>query len=81
MRVRPVLIGALSVAGRSGTLADRLRGWPSIHAKTGTTDIASALSGYAGSRYVFAIVQDGHPVSTWWAHRAQDRFATALAAA
>ena len=79
--VRPVLWKALSVAGRSGTLAHRLRGWPTIHAKTGTTDIASALSGYAGGRYLFAVVQDGHPVATWWARLAQDRFATALAAA
>jgi len=82
-RIRPVLFGALSVAGRSGTLAHRLddpltRGV--IHAKTGTTDIASALSGYAGSRYLFAIVRDGDPISTGWAHTAQDRFATALAA-
>jgi serine-type D-Ala-D-Ala carboxypeptidase/endopeptidase (penicillin-binding protein 4) len=76
-RVRPVFFDALSVAGRNGTLVHRLRGLP-IHAKTGTTDIASALSGYAGNRYVFAVVQDGHPVSTWWAHLAQDRFATAL---
>jgi D-alanyl-D-alanine carboxypeptidase/D-alanyl-D-alanine-endopeptidase (penicillin-binding protein 4) len=82
--VRPVLWDALSVAGTSGTLAHRLSGRQTrgrIHAKTGTTDIASALSGYAGDRYLFAVVQDGHPVSTWWAHLAQDRFATALAAA
>jgi serine-type D-Ala-D-Ala carboxypeptidase/endopeptidase (penicillin-binding protein 4) len=82
--IRPMLVDALSVAGTNGTLAHRLRGRPTqgwIHAKTGTTDIASALSGYAGNRYVFAIVQDGHPISTWWAHSAQDSFATALAGA
>jgi serine-type D-Ala-D-Ala carboxypeptidase/endopeptidase (penicillin-binding protein 4) len=82
--IRPMLVDALSVAGTNGTLVDRLRSRPArgrIVAKTGTTDIASALSGYAGGRYLFAIVQDGHPVATWWARLAQDRFATALAAA
>jgi D-alanyl-D-alanine carboxypeptidase/D-alanyl-D-alanine-endopeptidase (penicillin-binding protein 4) len=74
---------ALPVAGRSGTLADRLDSRPAygaVHAKTGTTDLASALSGYVRDRFVFALVQNGHPVSTWWARHAQDRFATALAA-
>jgi D-alanyl-D-alanine carboxypeptidase/D-alanyl-D-alanine-endopeptidase (penicillin-binding protein 4) len=82
--VRPYVFGALAVAGRTGTLADRLGTAPTrgtIRAKTGTTDIASALSGYAGSRYLFAVVQDGSPISTWWARTAQDRFATVLAAA
>jgi D-alanyl-D-alanine carboxypeptidase len=31
-------------------------------------------------RYVFAILQNGYPVSTLWARRAQDRFAAVLAA-
>jgi D-alanyl-D-alanine carboxypeptidase len=48
---------------------------------TGTTDNASALSGFVGDRYVFSVVQNGWPVSWTWARRAQDRFATALAAA
>jgi hypothetical protein len=26
------------------------------------------------------VIQNGRPVSTWWARRAQDRFATVLAA-
>lgn len=73
---------ALPVAGRSGTLKDRLDRRPAygaVHAKTGTTSLASALSGYVRDRYVFAVVQNGHPISTWWARRAQDRFALALA--
>lgn len=82
--LRPYFWGALAVAGRTGTLAERLEYAPArgtIRAKTGTTDIASALSGYAGDRYVFTVVQDGDPISTWWARTAQDRFATVLAAA
>ena len=38
-------------------------------------DEASALSGYVRRRYVFSVLQNGSPVSTYWARRAQDRFA------
>jgi PBP4 family serine-type D-alanyl-D-alanine carboxypeptidase len=82
--IRPVLLAALPVAGVNGTLEDRLRKPPArgrVLAKTGTTDVASALSGYVGSRFAFAVVQNGHPLSYWWARRAQDRFAQVLAAA
>jgi serine-type D-Ala-D-Ala carboxypeptidase/endopeptidase (penicillin-binding protein 4) len=82
--LRRYLWRSLAVAGRWGTLADRLDGSPTrgaIFAKTGTTDLASALSGYARNRYVFTVVQDGRPIATGWARKAQDRFATLLAAA
>jgi D-alanyl-D-alanine carboxypeptidase len=49
-------------------------------AKTGTLTGASALSGYVKDRYVFAVLQNGRPLSYWWARVAQDRFATVLAA-
>jgi serine-type D-Ala-D-Ala carboxypeptidase/endopeptidase (penicillin-binding protein 4) len=81
--VRPVLLGALPVAGVNGTLEKRLRSSPArgrVLAKTGTTREASALSGYVKRRFAFAILQNGYPVSSWWARRAQDRFATILAA-
>jgi D-alanyl-D-alanine carboxypeptidase/D-alanyl-D-alanine-endopeptidase (penicillin-binding protein 4) len=81
--VRPALLAALPVAGISGTLSDRMRGPPArghVLAKTGTTFRASALSGYVRSRYVFSVLQNGNPISSFWARRAQDRFATALAA-
>ena len=74
---------ALPVAGVNGTLDDRMRRGPArgvVRAKTGTTNVASALSGYVRDRYVFAVLQNGYPVSSWWARRAQDRFAQALAA-
>lgn len=75
---------ALPVAGVSGTLEDRMEQPPArgnVRAKTGTTDLASALSGYAGTRYVFAVLQNGRPVEDLPARKAQDRFATALASA
>lgn len=75
---------SLPVAGVNGTLERRLRKGPArgaVHAKTGTTDRASALSGYVGDRYGFAVLQNGWPVSPWSARKAQDRFATALASA
>jgi serine-type D-Ala-D-Ala carboxypeptidase/endopeptidase (penicillin-binding protein 4) len=75
---------ALPVAGVSGTLEKRMRRLPArgaVRAKTGTTSRASALSGYVRDRYVFAILQNGWPVSEWSARKAQDRFASALASA
>ena len=80
--VRPELLASLPVAGRTGTLADRMRGGAAtgiVRAKTGTTDNASALSGFVGDRYVFSILQNGWPISSSWARTAQDRFATVLA--
>ena len=81
--LRPALLHALPVAGRSGTLRDRMRAAPvrgNVRAKTGTTRAASALAGFVKSRYAFAIIQNGAPISSWWARRAQDRFAAVLAA-
>jgi D-alanyl-D-alanine carboxypeptidase/D-alanyl-D-alanine-endopeptidase (penicillin-binding protein 4) len=82
--LHPVVWSALAVAGVNGTLKDRLRKRPArgtVRAKTGTTDLASALSGYAGNRYAFAVLQNGYPVSWFWARTAQDRFAQVLAGA
>jgi D-alanyl-D-alanine carboxypeptidase/D-alanyl-D-alanine-endopeptidase (penicillin-binding protein 4) len=79
--LRPAFTSVLAVAGRNGTLEDRMRSGPArgrVLAKTGTTNLASALSGFAAGRYAFSILQNGHPVSAWWARTAQDRFATAL---
>jgi D-alanyl-D-alanine carboxypeptidase/D-alanyl-D-alanine-endopeptidase (penicillin-binding protein 4) len=81
--MRPWFTSFLPVAGVSGTLSDRMRKPPArghVLAKTGTTAQASALSGYVRGRYVFSVVQNGSPVSATWARRAQDRFATVLAA-
>ncbi len=81
--LRPVLWDSLPLAGRTGTLEKRLDSRPAlgaVRAKTGTTAIASALSGFVRRRFAFAVLQNGHPISTWWARAAQDRFALALAA-
>src|SRR5207253_2166097 len=51
-----------------------------VAAKTGTTNDASALSGFVRNRFAFAVLQNGHPLSYWWARVAQDRFAQVLAA-
>ncbi len=81
--IRQPFFAALAVSGLSGTMRDRLRYPPArgaVAAKTGTTSLASALSGYVRKRYVFSVLQNGHPISYWWARRAQDRFVTVLAA-
>jgi D-alanyl-D-alanine carboxypeptidase/D-alanyl-D-alanine-endopeptidase (penicillin-binding protein 4) len=75
---------SLPIAGVNGTLDKRLRKPPArgaVRAKTGTTDRASALSGYVRDRYGFAVLQNGWPVHRVSAQNAQDRFATALASA
>ncbi|HEY7003781.1 MAG TPA: D-alanyl-D-alanine carboxypeptidase/D-alanyl-D-alanine-endopeptidase [Gaiellaceae bacterium] len=75
-------VGSLAVAGVSGTLVDRMTSGPAhgnVRAKTGTTDSASALSGYVRKRYVFSILMNGSPIPWWYARQAQDRFAQVLA--
>jgi len=82
--LRDAFLASLAVAGVDGTLQDRLERRPArgqVIAKTGTTSTASALSGFVRDRFVFAIIQNGRPISTYWARLAQDRFALALAAA
>jgi serine-type D-Ala-D-Ala carboxypeptidase/endopeptidase (penicillin-binding protein 4) len=82
--VRDAFLQSLAVAGVDGTLEDRLESRPArgqVIAKTGTTTTASSLSGFVRDRFVFAILQNGRPISSYWARIAQDRFATALAAA
>ena len=81
--VRPAFLAALPVAGVNGTLADRMRQPPArgnVIAKTGTTFGPRRSPATSSDRYVFSVLQNGNPVSSFWARRAQDRFATALAA-
>jgi D-alanyl-D-alanine carboxypeptidase len=52
-----------------------------VHAKTGTTNAASALSGYVKQKFAFSIIQNGSPVPATAARRSQDRFAQILAGA
>ncbi len=81
--IRPTFVASLAIAGRTGTLVNRLRApltRGNVLAKTGTTSIACALSGFVRMRYAFAILQNGNPVPTARARTAQDRFAAVLAA-
>ena len=80
--LRELLMAALPVAGRSGTLESRMRGSVAsgrVRAKTGTLNEASALSGYVRRRFAFSVIQNGPGLSVYWARVAQDQFATVLA--
>jgi D-alanyl-D-alanine carboxypeptidase/D-alanyl-D-alanine-endopeptidase (penicillin-binding protein 4) len=82
--MRGIFLATLALSGQRGTLDERLEGpavTGKVFAKTGTTARASALAGYVNGRYAFAILQNGSPVSWWWARIAQDRFVTVLAKA
>src|SRR5581483_2667044 len=81
--MRDVLLRSLATPGTNGTLKHRFLRGPArrlVHAKTGTTNVSSALSGYVGTRFAFVVLQNGDPVDWAAAHKAQDRFVTALAA-
>jgi serine-type D-Ala-D-Ala carboxypeptidase/endopeptidase (penicillin-binding protein 4) len=74
---------SLAVAGRSGTLSERMRGTAAhgrCQAKTGTLIGVSNLAGYctsrSGTRTAFAILMSG---SVWTAHPLQNRMAAVLA--
>lgn len=79
---------ALAIAGKDGTLEDRMRGSAAAgnaHAKTGTLNIAVCLSGYVTSandrRVGYAILVNGGSVSWADATAAQDAIVKTLAAA
>jgi serine-type D-Ala-D-Ala carboxypeptidase/endopeptidase (penicillin-binding protein 4) len=81
--MHPAFVRSLAVAGVNGTLEHRMERPPArgaVLGKTGTTRESSALSGYVRGRFAFAVLQNGGPVSHFWARRAQDRFAGVLAA-
>jgi D-alanyl-D-alanine carboxypeptidase/D-alanyl-D-alanine-endopeptidase (penicillin-binding protein 4) len=75
-------LASLAVAGRTGTLRERLPAlrWK-VRGKTGTTSIACSLSGVVGDEIAFSVIQNGFPVASWAARAAQDRFVTVLAGA
>jgi serine-type D-Ala-D-Ala carboxypeptidase/endopeptidase (penicillin-binding protein 4) len=82
--IRKPFQSVLAVAGKTGTLRNRLMGVSTkgrVLAKTGTTDEASALAGYVKGRYAFAIIHNGFPLASWYAKMAEDRFVQVLAAA
>jgi D-alanyl-D-alanine carboxypeptidase/D-alanyl-D-alanine-endopeptidase (penicillin-binding protein 4) len=82
----PVFYRSLAVAGESGTLARRMRHTAAqgdLHAKTGTLDVASGLSGYVtaanGHLLVFAILVNGDPFDLAAAQQAQNEIGVVLA--
>ena len=86
-RLRDSWIDSLAVAGRSGTVAHRLRGTAAqnrCHLKTGTLNGVSALSGYcfrggddAGHAVIFSLLMNRVDVNR--AHLVQDRMAALIA--
>jgi D-alanyl-D-alanine carboxypeptidase/D-alanyl-D-alanine-endopeptidase (penicillin-binding protein 4) len=84
LRANPAFRAALPVAGRSGTLALRMRGTSAqdrCQAKTGTLSNVSALAGYCrtanGHTLAFAFIENS--VYTPTAKAAEDRLTIALA--
>jgi D-alanyl-D-alanine carboxypeptidase/D-alanyl-D-alanine-endopeptidase (penicillin-binding protein 4) len=80
----PAFYASLPIAGRDGTLADRMRSGPArgrCHAKTGTLTGVSALSGYcttrSGRTLAFSVLMNNANIYT--ARSIQDRVAQALA--
>src|SRR5436190_9082888 len=75
---------SLSIAGRDGTLASRMRSGPAhgrCHGKTGTLSDVSALSGYcvtrSGRTLIFSVLNNR--TNIYDARAVQDRVAQALA--
>jgi D-alanyl-D-alanine carboxypeptidase/D-alanyl-D-alanine-endopeptidase (penicillin-binding protein 4) len=74
---------SLPIAGREGTVADRMRGTAAegnCATKTGTLDGVSALSGYCNARghtVAFSVLNNSVDIDA--AHSAQDRIAAAIA--
>jgi D-alanyl-D-alanine carboxypeptidase/D-alanyl-D-alanine-endopeptidase (penicillin-binding protein 4) len=84
MKDDAAFLDSLAVAGRTGTLHDRMRRSAAkgrCRAKTGTLISVSALAGYCvsrtGARTAFAFLMNG--VNIWSARRIQDRMTGALA--
>lgn len=82
----PYYLGSLPIAGRDGTLKDRMRGTAAqdnLRAKTGTLNVSSCLSGYvtsAGGRHLsFSILMNGWGLNIDAAIRAQNAIGVALA--
>jgi serine-type D-Ala-D-Ala carboxypeptidase/endopeptidase (penicillin-binding protein 4) len=86
-RLRDAWVDSLAVAGRSGTVADRMRGTAAAgncHLKTGTLNGVSALSGYcfrggddADHAVIFSLLMNRTNLSR--AHVVQDRMAALIA--
>jgi D-alanyl-D-alanine carboxypeptidase/D-alanyl-D-alanine-endopeptidase (penicillin-binding protein 4) len=82
-----VYYDSLAVAGRDGTLEERMEHTAAAgnaHAKTGSLAIAASLSGYVtaanGHRLAFAILSNGDDLDYWRTTKAHDAIVATLAA-
>ncbi|MCU0636032.1 MAG: D-alanyl-D-alanine carboxypeptidase/D-alanyl-D-alanine-endopeptidase [Gemmatimonadaceae bacterium] len=82
----PVFYDALPIAGRDGTIANRMKGTPAeanVRAKTGTLDKARALSGYVtapdGRLLLFSMLCNNWTTPVREVERVQDAIAARLA--
>jgi D-alanyl-D-alanine carboxypeptidase/D-alanyl-D-alanine-endopeptidase (penicillin-binding protein 4) len=82
----PLFYQSLPVAGVNGTLSQRMRGTPAegnVHAKTGTLEGVSTLSGYVTTAdrdlLAFSIFMEHFPSSSRPYRQVQDRICTFLA--
>jgi D-alanyl-D-alanine carboxypeptidase/D-alanyl-D-alanine-endopeptidase (penicillin-binding protein 4) len=74
------LRSALPIAGKTGTLIDRMTGTAAsgnCQAKTGTLSDASDLAGLCDGRYAFALLMNN--VDVWQAEEQQDKMVEAIA--
>lgn len=82
----PEFVSSLAVAGRDGTLKDRMEGSQTagnVRGKTGTLNKVSALSGYVTTRsgrpVAFSVILNDTPRRAWRYRPAQDAIVEALA--
>jgi D-alanyl-D-alanine carboxypeptidase/D-alanyl-D-alanine-endopeptidase (penicillin-binding protein 4) len=81
-RIGPAFLASFAVSGQSGTLKRRMPTLAGVvRGKTGTTNLACTLAGLLHGDVVFAVLQNGEPVSYWSARTAQDGFVEVLASA
>jgi D-alanyl-D-alanine carboxypeptidase/D-alanyl-D-alanine-endopeptidase (penicillin-binding protein 4) len=85
-RIFPIFYNSLPIAGVDGTLARRMTTYPTacnLHAKTGTLNGVSCLSGYVltrdGEMLAFSIMMQNFITSVANYHRVQDRIGALLA--